>query len=192
MPLIALPAIPPALAALGKAAAFVGSAAAAAYGATTVYNAMSRAEEEAEEKENTGEATTTCTTGCADNPCAHLAGGVPGSKYRGGAHSGTSLPVGDGLDSHHTPAAAASPLPRAMGPAIQMDPADHWRTASNGRMPGSAGFIAAQRSMISSGNFLGAVAMDVADIKAKFGDKYDSAIAQMEAYAACLEKHGLI
>lgn len=31
--------------------------------------------------------------------------------------------------------------------------------------------------------------MDIADIKAKFGDKYDEAIAEATAYAACLKKY---
>jgi len=87
------------------------------------------------------------------------------------------LPVGDGLDSHHTPACAASSLNPEVGPAIQMDPADHVLTASNGPMPGSAGTIAAQRQAITGGNFMAAQAMDIADIRAKFGDEYDSVLA---------------
>lgn len=132
--------------------------------------------------------TRTCQ-GC--NPCLALAAGA-GGKYKGGAHAFMSQPVGDGLDSHHTPAAAASPLPRDMGPAIQMDPADHWRTASNGRMPGSAAYIAAQRGMTGSGNFMGAVAMDAVDVHAKFGGKYDGALEQMMAYALCLKANNLV
>ena len=103
-----------------------------------------------------------------------------------------SLPVGDGFDSHHTPAAAASNLPRDMGPAIQMQPPDHWRTASNGRQRGYAAYIAAQKELVTSGNSVGAVAMDAADIHAKFGNKYDGALAQMLAYAACLKRTGAV
>lgn len=133
-----------------------------------------------------------CAT-CDRNPCAHLANGAPGAgPYRGGAHGAMRLPVGDGLESHHTPARAASYLHPEVGPAIQMDPADHALTASNGRMPGSAAYIAAQRQAVNSGNFIAAQAMDIADIRAKFGDKYDSAIAQMEAYTLCLRRNGLI
>jgi hypothetical protein len=43
---------------------------------------------------------TTCST-CPEYPCAEYACGVPESKYRGGAHGYTKLPVGDELDSHH-------------------------------------------------------------------------------------------
>jgi hypothetical protein len=100
--------------------------------------------------------------------------------------------VGDQIESHHIPAKAVSYLHENVGPAIQMDEADHWRTASNGRMPGHAAYIARQGQHIAGNNFLGAVAMDIADIRSKFGTKYDSAIAQMEAYTACLKQNGLI
>lgn len=133
-----------------------------------------------------------CAT-CAKNPCAHLAAGAPGAgPYRGGAHGAMRLPVGDGLDSHHTPARAASYLHPEVGPSIQMDPADHALTASNGRMPGSALYISEQRQAVNSGNFIAAQAMDIVDIRAKFGRKYDSAIVQMEAYSLCLRQNGMI
>ncbi|MEX0310622.1 MAG: hypothetical protein AB3N17_10290 [Tateyamaria sp.] len=151
---------------------------------------MSQANSDAESLGNT-DADVRCAT-CDQNPCAHLANGVPGSPYRGGAHGAMRLPVGDGLDSHHTPARAASYLHPEVGPSIQMDPADHALTASNGRMPGSAQYIAAQRHSVNSGNFLAAQAMDIADIRAKFGSKYDAAIAQMEAYSLCLRRNGII
>ena len=90
------------------------------------------------------------------------------------------------------PAAAASPLPRDAGPAIKMDPSDHAKTASNGRMPGSAAHIAAQRALVNSGRFSEAFALDVADIRARFGNKYDGAILQAGAYLACLKRHGAV
>jgi len=101
-------------------------------------------------------------------------------------------PVGDGLDSHHTPAKKVSPLPDAVGPAIQMNPNDHRMTASHGNVPGHKVFQAQQAEAIASGNFMAAVAMDIADIRLKFGDKYDGAIAQMTAYAHCLKQHGIV
>ncbi len=55
MPLaFALPAVPAALTALGKAAAFVGSAGVAAFGVNEAINAMSEAESKAGEKDKTG------------------------------------------------------------------------------------------------------------------------------------------
>jgi len=61
---LALPAVPPALAALGKAAAVVGSAIVAAVvvdeGIDAVSEAMSAAEEGAQERDQTGATTTVC------------------------------------------------------------------------------------------------------------------------------------
>jgi len=134
--------------------------------------------------------------------CQALACGAPGSKYRGGAHWCTKLPKGDGLDSHHMPAQAAynslpaggGYLPPDLGPAIQMDPADHLDTASNPfGHPGTANtYIAGQQASIASGNFVAAQAADIVDIKAKFGSKYDGAILQAEAYTLCMKKAGAI
>ncbi len=101
-------------------------------------------------------------------------------------------PIGDGLDSHHMPADSISTLPRAMGPAIQMDPRDHRRTNSYGGRPQTNGVLAGQQRLINSGNFVPAQAIDVAEVLAKFPGKYDAAILQMEAYTACLKRNGLI
>jgi len=134
--------------------------------------------------------------------CQALACGVPGSKYRGGAHWCTSLPKNDGLVSHHTPAQNAYKnlppgggyLPPDLGPAIQMDPADHYQTATNPTSgPNWVSAQAAQTALISSGNWMGATALDVADLQSpKFHHKYDAAIAQMAAYTACMKAAGAI
>ena len=47
-----------------------------------------------------------------------------------------------------------------------------------------------QRNLIARGRAEAAFAMDVADIKTKFGSKYDEAIAEATAYLACLKKNG--
>jgi hypothetical protein len=139
--------------------------------------------------------TVTCAT-CASNPCAALACGTPGSQYRGGAHGCTKLPVGDGLDSHHMPADSATVMPREIAPAIQMDPVDHRKTISYGG--GATGpHYAAQRSLVTRGQTMAAIMMDVADVKviaaaAGTPSKYDSAITQMLAYAQCLKQHGIL
>ncbi len=161
-------------------------------GAAVVSQAMNGANDDADENLAAETAVTACSICGRNNPCAHLANGVPGSQYRGGAHSSMQLPWGDGLESHHTPARAASPLPPQVSPAIQMDPVDHALTASHGRMPGSASYRAAQARAIQTTGFMSAQAMDIADIRAKFGDKYDGAIAQMEAYTLCLRRNGVI
>lgn len=136
----------------------------------------------------------TCAT-CAQNPCAALACGVRGSKFRGGAHgcmTGTPETKGDVLDSHHMPARSISPLHPDVGPAIQMDPRDHRMTNSYGRSPLSNATLAGQQEMIASGNFIAAQAIDVGEVMAKFPGKYDAAIYQMEAYTACLKRYGII
>jgi hypothetical protein len=142
----------------------------------------------------TGATAITCAT-CAQNPCAALACGNRGSKYRGGAHgcmTGTDETKGDALDSHHMPARSISPLHPDVGPAIQMDPRDHRMTNSYGRSAATNATLASQQEMIASGNFIIAQGIDVAEVKAKFPGKYDSAIDQMEVYTACLKANKII
>jgi hypothetical protein len=131
-------------------------------------------------------------------PCDHLKQGSGKGPYRGGAHSKTSKPVNDGKDSHHMPADDVSPLARNDGPAIQMDPNDHYQTASNGR----GGSEARQyRQMIGdllkSGNWRKAMAteiQDIRDIAKAIGNagKYNEAMLEMLEYFRCLEKNGLL
>ena len=125
-----------------------------------------------------------------------------GVKYVGGPHGtqtngGASGPVGDGLDSHHVPPNSVNRLPASRGPAIQMEPGDHYLTASNGKMAGSRAYNASQGNLVRRGKagFLQAVARDVADIRAiaaAQGDptRYDVAIGMMLSYAACLAASG--
>ncbi len=127
------------------------------------------------------------------NPCQLLSKGNPASKgpYRGGSYGGTKAA---GIESHHIPSQDAYPkgykLSKYQGVAIQMDPMDHAETASHGRGRVADRFRASQKSLIKSGNYMGAFAMDVADIMAKFPDgKYSEAIAEATAYMACLKKY---
>ncbi|WP_117190266.1 hypothetical protein [Rhizobium terrae] len=199
MPLAALPLIPPALVALGEAALFVGSAAAAAFGIHYAVNEMSRADSEPENRPATKSTAITCAT-CAQNPCAHLACGAPG-PYRGGAHGCVGLPenktgTSGTIHSHHTPADHYSPLPRPVGPAIQMDANDHYATSSYGSKVHGAPY-AVQRGMLARGQTMQAILMDAQEVRAiaaRSGDptKYDAAIQQMLAYANCLRQHGII
>lgn len=66
------------------------------------------------------------------------------------------------------------------GPAIQMDPADHRRTASYGGRKGSPqqAYRDKQAELIKQGKFDDAFMMDVDDIQSKFGNKYDDAILE--------------
>ncbi len=125
-----------------------------------------------------------------------------GVKYVGGPHGtqtngDASGPVGDGLYSNHMPPNSINRLPDSRGPAIQIEPADHAQTASNGRNTGSRAYIASQGSLIRGGRvgFMQALARDIADVKAiatRQGDpkRYDVAIGMMLAYAACLAASG--
>jgi hypothetical protein len=167
----------------------------AAYGGYVWYNSPSETApaDTANDKAGTALNTEAATLVCRTCPpaCAHLACGVPGTPYRGGADGCMTKPTGDGKDSHHMPAANYSPLPRASGPAIQMDPIDHQATSSyGGRVHGP--LYAPQRALLARGQTMAALLMDVAEVKAAFGSKYDGAIAQMMLYAACLKKNGII
>ncbi|WP_412005328.1 hypothetical protein [Aestuariibius insulae] len=75
-------------------------------------------------------------------------------------------------------------------PAIQMDVADHRLTASHGNM-GTAGrrYRETQKDLIRKGKLREAFMMDVLDIRAKFGDKYDAAIAEAAAYMECVNQY---
>ena len=160
-------------------------------GGAVVADQVDKANKRAKEGLSDAAPATVCQT-CRSGPCATLAGGVPGAKYQGGAHGLMKLPPGDGLDSHHMPSADASYLPREIGPAIKMDPADHLRTASHGSSRAAAAYRLAQKRLIDAGNFTGAFAMDVADIRSKLGNKYDGAIAQAGAYMQCLKQNGIV
>jgi hypothetical protein len=179
----ALPLIPPAVEAITAGLIALGVIGTGVVVADQVDRARRRSQTA------TRDATTEACVSCRrNNPCAQYAAGS-----HGGAHGFMKEPPGDGLDSHHMPAASASPLPRDMGPAIRMTEADHRMTASNGqRGPSARVYIEAQRRLISQGNFRAAFAMDVADIRANHGSKYDVGIAQATAYMECLKRNGLI
>jgi hypothetical protein len=184
----ALPAVPLILEAIKDTLIVVGIIGGGAVVADQIDKANQRAKDESRDA-----APSNICQRCQNNPCAALAGGVPGTKYKGGAHAIMKGPVGDGLDSHHMPSADASaPFPRDMGPAIKMDPEDYRETASYGSSPAAVRYRATQRKLIQNGNFTAAFAMDVADIRSQFGSKYDGAIAQATAYMQCLKKHGLV
>jgi hypothetical protein len=130
------------------------------------------------------------------DPCAALENGVPGEGYRGGKH-GKIKKGGSSYtpprESHHMPADASydtfggKPIAPDAKPAIQMDRADHQRTSSWGNSASAQSYRATQSALMKSGKagFLQAVMMDIADVRARFGDKYDGAIAQYLAWVKC-------
>jgi RHS repeat-associated protein len=97
--------------------------------------------------------------------------------YGGGRYK--DLPGGPGIEKHHMPANSVSPFSKAEGPAIEMDAPDHRKTASWGREAYARKYRALQKRLIDQGRFDDAVLMDIEDIQAKFGDKYDEAILEM-------------
>ncbi|CRM52120.1 hypothetical protein HX810_06525 [Pseudomonas salomonii] len=130
------------------------------------------------------------------DPCAALQDGVPGDNYRGGKHGkikqgGSSY--SPRRESHHMPADSAYSKinGRAVSsdakPAIQLDINDHYATASWGSKGKQYSKI--QEKLIQGGKagYRAAMMMDIEDIRSKFGDKYDPAIAQMLAWAKCKE-----
>ena len=68
------------------------------------------------------------------------------------------------------------------GPSVWMSTADHRRTASWGNSRSARQYRSRQASLISQGRFREAVQMDINDIRAKFGNKYDAAIRQMTSH----------
>ncbi|MFI3253575.1 MAG: hypothetical protein R3Y63_04435 [Eubacteriales bacterium] len=93
---------------------------------------------------------------------------------------------------HHMPADSISELSRGDGPAIVMEKADHRQTASCGNSLEAREYREQQAELIKEGKFREAVQMDIDDIREKFGDKYDSEIADMEKYLDKLESEGKI
>lgn len=135
------------------------------------------------------------------NPCAHLACGAPGSAYRGGAHgcvgkADNKIGPSGSIHSHHTPADVYSPLPRPVGPAIQMRDVDHRLTSSYGSKVHGPSYQP-QRAALARGQTMQALLMDAAEVRAiaaQTGDptRYDDALRQMFLYANCLKQNGLM
>lgn len=78
-------------------------------------------------------------------------------------------------------------------PAIRMKTGDHKKTASHGHQGREARkYRKKQTRKIKAGKHSEAFGMDVADLKDRHDGKYDDAIAEAAAYAACLEMQGEI
>jgi len=88
---------------------------------------------------------------------------------------------------HHMPADSASELSRDDGPAIKMEKEDHKQTGSYGNSKEAQEYREKQKELIEQGKFREAFEMDVEDIREKFGDKYDDAIAEAREYVNTLE-----
>lgn len=119
-----------------------------------------------------------------------LRGVIEYNDFKGGSY-GDLKEAGYGWpdqEVHHMPADSASELPRNDGPAIVMDYEDHRKTASCGSSREAYEYRMAQKALIEQGKFDEAMQMDIDDIHEKFGDKYDNAIAEAQAYAKKLKE----
>jgi len=99
---------------------------------------------------------------------------------------------GQDFEVHHMPADCVTDIVYNDGPAIKMEKADHSKTASWGKSKEAQEYRAAQKELVEQGNFREAAQMDIDDIRDKFGDKYDEAIAEYEAYYDKLVSEGTI
>jgi len=111
--------------------------------------------------------------------------GPANNGFRGGAHTNVQAP---GIESHHMPAKSVSGLGEPNGPAIQMTPADHARTMSNGKMQGSGEYREMIGDMISGGDMRGAIATEIRDVRRvarEAGDprRYNGAMREMMDYS---------
>jgi filamentous hemagglutinin len=116
-------------------------------------------------------------------------------QFTGGPHRETSQPAGEGLDSHHCPAKSCykdAQISSQDGPAVKLDPPDHRRTASYGSSPDAKEYRALQKELVDQGRVREAVQMDIDDLRRKFGDKYESAIKQMQTYLDTLDPEDFV
>lgn len=119
----------------------------------------------------------------------------PTGTYSGGRHGAIQPGVSKchpKRESHHTPSDYSYPKgspSRDDMPAVQMDRTDHHKTAShNGTKSSLSGkaYREVQKKIMKEGLLPIAMAMDIIDIKMKFGNKYDEAITQMILWSVCM------
>jgi RHS repeat-associated protein len=95
--------------------------------------------------------------------------------YRGGSYIGVK--GNTGTVAHHLLPDSISPISRDKGMAIQMDPADHVQTSSWGSSTSAKSYRSTMKDLIQTGRIRDALAMEIRDIRSKFGSKYNSAIS---------------
>lgn len=114
-------------------------------------------------------------------------------KQEGGKYSDLKkLADGDFENVHHMPANSVNGLSPSQGSSIIMDAEDHTLTASFNNKPGSTAFRLQQKKLIESGRYMDAFEMDVDNLHALFGSKYDVAIEKAEKYVLSLIEKGVV
>ena len=121
---------------------------------------------------------------CANNPAIYYDDGGNAKKniisgLLGGAYENVGA---DGGHVHHMPADSISPYDKRKGPGARLEIEDHMKTASWGSSKEAIEYREGQRQLIDEGKFKEAQQMDIDDIHAKFGSKYDQGIEEMQAY----------
>ena len=123
------------------------------------------------------------------NNCGGKENGVQNNgesgKKTGGAYK--DVPANGG-QVHHMPADSVSPYSNNSGPSIRMDTPDHMKTASWGRSKAAQAYRAIQKELMDKGLFREVQQMDIENVRALFGNKYDEAIQQMLEYTEKLLK----
>ncbi len=104
------------------------------------------------------------------------------SRRDGGSYGELAKNRVEGTEIHHMPPASVNELDYDKGPAIRMDEEDHRKTSSYGSSNEAREYRAEQEALIKDGKWREALDRDIADVREKFGDKYDDAIAEMEEY----------
>ena len=110
-----------------------------------------------------------------------LNGGMKGGRYADvKVHSN-----GTYTEVHETPSFdSTGAAKRQDGPSIKMAKEDHRKTASYGNSREAQQYRNKQKMYIEKGDYRSAIQMDIDDMRSKFDDKYDDAIAEMLEYAA--------
>jgi len=103
-----------------------------------------------------------------------------GAAAKGGPY-GEVRSGNKGGEVDHTPAQSVSPYSRVKGPSVWMEKPDHKKTASWGSGKEAQAYRRRQADLIKQGKLREAIQMDIDDIRAKFGSKYDENIRQMLA-----------
>jgi hypothetical protein len=92
----------------------------------------------------------------------------------------TSVP---GHQSHHPISDSISPILTNEAPAFRMQTSDHMRTASWGSRCEAKAYRDRQKELINSGRIRDAMALDIRDVRSKFGKEYNREIQEMLDYA---------
>lgn len=105
----------------------------------------------------------------------------------GGSYRNLAAQRRPGEEVHHMPSAeSSSSLHMLNGPAVTMPKSDHIMTASYGRSRSAQEYRKKQHELIVAGKFEEAQQMDIDDLRAKFGNKYDKSIKEMQEYSKTL------